>query len=302
MILRVSLLAAILVALAFSPAATYTNPESPKVPETPAVLPEPVPDSLASTSSFYTFRRDLRRCASPRCGGYFVKLVNKWRTRCADGRSQVECYVAEINWGREPQQENERALLRGSLRRRGQFGVFRVTEVWEAAGANQPADRFFRVRDRGLRCIAAPCPSHSEATLNSTASRNIAGVDLSAVGAPDNLVGEATQDMTSRDGILASGNHELVTGPAGRMQMLKANQFYLRAGGRGNTGGNTGPKPCKKTGCSSQVCSDEDVVTTCEYRAEYDCYKRAACERQRNGECGFTMTRELSECLRRARN
>ena len=303
MILRVSLLAAILVALAFSPAATYTNPESPNVPEVLSeVLPEPVPDSLASTSSFYTFRRDLRRCASPRCGGYFVKLVNKWRTRCADGRSQVECYVAEINWGREPQQENERALLRGSLRRRGQFGVFRVTEVWEAAGANQPAARFFRVRDRGLRCIAAPCPSHSEATLNSTASRNIAGVDLSAVGAPDNLVGEATQDMTSRDGILATGNHELVTGPAGRMQMLKANQFYLRAGGRGNTGGNTGPKPCKKTGCSSQVCSDEDVVTTCEYRAEYDCYRRAACERQRNGECGFTMTRELSECLRRARN
>ena len=298
MILRVALLAAILVSLAFSPAATYTNPD-------PPVAPVAVVDRLASTSSFYTFRRDMRRCASPRCGGYFVKLVNQARTRCADNRFQAECYVAEINWGRQPQQDNERALLRGTLRRRGQFGVFRVTEVWEAAGSNQPTDKFFRVRDRGLRCIAAPCPSHSQATLNSTASRNIAGVDLSSVGAPDNLVSDATEAMTSRDGILASGSHTTVTGPAGRMPMLRATQFYLRAGGRGNagenTGGNPGQKPCKKTGCSSQICSDEDVVTTCEYRAEYDCYRRATCERQRNGECGFTMTRELSECLRRAR-
>lgn len=302
MILRVSLLAAVLVALAFSPTATNKNLASPTLPE---ALPETVVDSLASTSSFYSFRRDMRRCASPRCGGYFVKLVNQARTRCADNRLQAECYVAEINWGRQPQQDNERALLRGSIQRRGRFGRFRVTEVWEAAGPNQPTDNFYRVRDRGLRCIAAPCPSHAEATLNTTASRSIAGVDLSAVGAPDEAVGEATQAMTSRDGILVSGNHTTVTGPAGRRQMLRAQQFYLRADGGGNAGGNPGgnpdQKPCMKTGCSSQVCSDQEVITTCEYKAEYDCYRRAACERQRNGECGFTMTRELTECLRRAR-
>ena len=304
MILRVSLLAAILLALAFSPA-TPSKLESPTPPEaSPEAVPEFMFQSSAGSSSFYSFRRDLRRCASPRCGGYFVKLVNQRRTRCADNRLQEECYVAEINWGRQPQQDNERALLRGSMRLRRGFGVFRVTEVWEAAGTSEPADRFFRVRDRGLRCVAAPCPSHSQATLNLAVTRNIAGVDLSGAGAPDNLVGEATQAMTSRDGILASGTHEIVTGPAGRMQMLKASQFYLRAGrgnDGGNAGGNPGQKPCKKTGCSSQICADEDVVTTCEYRAEYGCYQRAACERQRNGECGFTMTRELSECLRRAR-
>ncbi len=303
MILRVSLLAAILVSLAFSPGATYKNPESPVLPE--AVM-EVVPDSLASTSSFYSFRRDLRRCASPRCGGYFLKLVNQTRTRCPDNRFRSECYVGEINWGRYQQPDNERGLLRGTIRPRGEFGTFRVTELWEAAGGNAPADRFFRVRDRGLRCIAAPCASHHEARLNSTTHRNIAGVDLSGAGAPDDAVGEATQAMTSPDGILASGTHEFITGPAGRMQMLKATQFYLRAerrgaGGGGGGGGGTGQKPCMKTGCSSQICSDQEVVTTCEYRAEYECYKRAACERQRNGECGFTMTRELEACLRRAR-
>ena len=303
MILRVFLLAAVLVSLAFSPAASYKNLASRTLP---GVVAEAVPDSLASTSNFYSFRRDLRRCASPRCGGYFVKLVNQSRTRCADNRFQSECYVAEINWGREPQPEGERALLRGSMRLRARFGVFRVTEVWQAASANAPSDKFFRVRDRGLRCIAAPCATHHEATLNSSAHRNIAGVDLSGAGAGDNEVGEATAAMTSPDGILASGTHSIVTGPAGRMQMLKASQFYLRAGGGAgggadNSGGSGGQKPCMKTGCSSQVCSDQEVITTCEFRTEYECYKRAACERQRSGECGFTMTRELRACLDRAR-
>jgi len=294
MILRVSLLAAILASLTFSPAAI----NKPLDPST-------VPDSVASTSSFYSFRRDLRRCASPRCGGYFVKLVNQSRTRCADNRYQRECYVASIDWRGQPEPDSDRGLLRGTMRRKGQFGEFRVSEAWQAASANQPADKFFRVRDRGLRCIAAPCATHHEATLNSSASRNIAGVDLSGAGAPENLVSEANQAMTSPDGILVSGNHSLVTGPAGRMQMLKAAQFYVRAGG-GGTGsgigsGNVSLKPCMKTGCSGQVCSDEEVITTCEFKPEYECYKRAACERQKNGECGFTQTPELLRCLRRTK-
>ena len=294
MILRISLLAAILASLTFSPAATNKHLDPPNVPAS-------APDSLASTSSFYSFRRDLRRCASPRCGGYFLKLVNQTRTRCADNRFQSECYVASIDWRGEAEPDSGRGLLRGTIRRKGQFGEFRVSEVWQAASANQPAAKFFRVRDRGLRCIAAPCPTHSEATLNMTASRNIAGVDLSGAGAPENLIGDASQAMTSRDGILVSGNHSPVSGPAGRMQMLKAAQFYLRAGSGSGSGGNASQKPCMKTGCSSQVCSDEEVMTTCEFKPEYECYRKAACERQKSGDCGFTQTPELVACLKRAR-
>ena len=289
MILRVSLLAAILASLAFSPAATFKHLE-----------PSNAPDSLSSTSSFYSFRRDLRRCASPRCGGYFVKLVNQSRTRCADGRYQKECYVASVDWGEQVEPDSGRGLLRGTIRRKGQFGEFRVTEAWQASSANQPATGFYRVRDRGLRCIAAPCATHHEATLNSTASRNIAGVDLSGAGAPENVVSDANQAMTSRDGILVSGNHSVVTGPAGPMQMLKATQFYLRSGGTAGGSGNVSTKPCMRTGCSGQVCSDQEVVTTCEFKPEYECLKKAACERQKNGQCGFTQTPELLACLKRA--
>src|SRR5687768_16390172 len=115
----------------------------------------------ARNSAFYTFRRDLRRCASPRCGGYFIKAVNQSRTRCANNRYQAECYVANIEWGGQAQPENDRALLRGILRpggnRWGRLAVLSVSEVWEAASTTQPSVIFFRIRDRGLRYIAAPC-------------------------------------------------------------------------------------------------------------------------------------------------
>ena len=60
------------------------------------------------------------------------------------------------------------------------------------------------------------------------------------------------------------------------------------------------PSECIVTGCSSQICADEEVITTCEYREEYACYQSATCEKQASGECGWTMTDELKECLTNA--
>ena len=58
---------------------------------------------------------------------------------------------------------------------------------------------------------------------------------------------------------------------------------------------------CAVAGCSGQLCvsADEagDIVTTCEYRAEYACYREASCEPQANGKCGWTDTAELKQCL-----
>src|SRR3989344_2708790 len=54
---------------------------------------------------------------------------------------------------------------------------------------------------------------------------------------------------------------------------------------------------CKVTGCSGQICAEEDVITTCEYRDEYACFKTAKCERQEDGKCGWIPTEELVACL-----
>lgn len=57
---------------------------------------------------------------------------------------------------------------------------------------------------------------------------------------------------------------------------------------------------CLVTGCSGQICSDEDVITTCEYKDEYVCYKTAKCEKQEDGTCGWTPTEDLVTCLGKA--
>jgi len=54
---------------------------------------------------------------------------------------------------------------------------------------------------------------------------------------------------------------------------------------------------CMITGCSGQVCGENDVITTCEYKSEYACYEQAVCERQGDGQCGWTLTAAMGRCL-----
>ena len=66
-----------------------------------------------------------------------------------------------------------------------------------------------------------------------------------------------------------------------------------------NTGDPASPGSCVATGCSGTVCAEagKEVITTCEYRAEYACYQRATCEKQADGTCGWTQSAELTACL-----
>lgn len=63
---------------------------------------------------------------------------------------------------------------------------------------------------------------------------------------------------------------------------------------------------CAPGGCSGQVCTDveEDsgLVTTCEYRQEYACYKQhSVCERNTDDQCGWRPSQELQDCITAAR-
>lgn len=57
------------------------------------------------------------------------------------------------------------------------------------------------------------------------------------------------------------------------------------------------PKACVVSGCSGQVCAESEMITTCEYRAEYACYATATCERDAAGKCGWRATDALKSCL-----
>ena len=56
---------------------------------------------------------------------------------------------------------------------------------------------------------------------------------------------------------------------------------------------------CEVGGCSGTACTEpgKQVITTCEYKAEYACYQSAQCNRQADGHCGWTQSAELQACL-----
>jgi len=63
---------------------------------------------------------------------------------------------------------------------------------------------------------------------------------------------------------------------------------------------------CVRAGCSSELCVSADqagqIITTCEYKANYACYQNANCKRLSSGECGFEDTPELKKCLEEAKS
>ena len=190
--------------------------------------------STPANSSYFTIRPDMRRCASPKCGGYFAKQVNNHATRCADGKLAEECYVAEIDWNKNPSIEPRKALLRAELTAKqfpnfGKLGVMRVWEVWEAVADSESVGMFYRVRDRKICCIAFPCLTHNDVLLNSNVSTNIAGVDLKSVKAESNRMAEAMNALGHPDGLLATGTHVKVKGQAGQANSLNVTQFSSSA-------------------------------------------------------------------------
>jgi len=188
--------------------------------------------SLAENSTFFIIRPDMRKCASPMCGGYFVKQVNQPTTRCANGRNMTECYVADIDWNGAPEVDAKQALVRGSLvtrgDRNGKYGTLKVTETWESTSSDKPLGDYYRVRDLGIRCIAAPCETHSEFKLNTALAEKIAGVGLAINDGNTDALNQALKAMTGPEGVIVVGTNAIVTGPAGRKQTLKATQFYRR--------------------------------------------------------------------------
>ncbi len=264
-------------------------------------------DELSSDNfTFYSARPDYRKCMYPMCGGTWVKRVNRSTTKCRDGSWAEECYVADLEWkkvGLSPDDESladadarsGRVVLRGTIGSKkingSQWGVFNVSEGWRAATENAPTGTFYRAESSGIQCITFPCPVLEASKLNSTlGAKTYAGVDLTPSGATQDQLDEGWKAL-SGSGLIVAATLEKVTGPAGSMNGLSASQFYSKIVP-------TKPNPCFATGCSGQICADQDMMSTCEWKPAYACYKQVGkCEPQANGSCGWTQTPELKACL-----
>jgi hypothetical protein len=65
-----------------------------------------------------------------------------------------------------------------------------------------------------------------------------------------------------------------------------------------NAGACLPPDECRPTGCNGEICANQDVASPCVALPEFACYREAGiCEIQPWGQCGWTPTPELDECL-----
>ncbi len=262
-------------------------------------------------SQYFGIRPDYRRCAYPMCGGFHIDRLNSTLTTCHDGDRSEACYVPELDWSQSGLTTAQQDKLAEAARRlgdgvhaivRGRFaarntttpmpelGRFIVTEAWVAMGEGASEGVFAKIADNGLRCIAAPCPSLSEKALNSSRRANISEIDFTAGNFGEDAISDLLNDTFAPSGMIVAGERFSfrISGRAGKGRT--ATQAYRNVA-------NIASGECVRTGCSGHICAEEDMASTCEWRDEYACYQQATCERQPDGQCGFTPTAELAACL-----
>lgn len=209
-------------------------------------------DSVAVTANnqefpqwgYYTVRRDFRRCASPICGGYFIKQVNLKATPCVDGVFRQECYVSAIDWSylklpyyelaKIENDDGSRLILRGSIvpvefPGVGEFGNLRVKEAFIAATDTPAKGTFVGLKNNGIVCITTPCFSTDKLVLNKPKISQVSSIDLSQTGATPKQIEAATREVFGK-GLISVGKTEVVGNldPTKSDTKFVATQFYLR--------------------------------------------------------------------------
>jgi hypothetical protein len=199
------------------------------------------PTDVASTtdpSTYLRLRRDVRRCASPLCGGFFVSRVNRLTTVCVDGSRSDACYVADLDLSALGLSDEQAALvqnapeefvLRGEIApfssEFGELGRLNVSEAWQGHASAEPQGAFLRVKNEGIVCITNPCPSFSAELLNSRLpSVSIAEIDLEGISADST---DGLEQANAAEGVLVAAWPEIVSGPAGFALGLDASEYYV---------------------------------------------------------------------------
>ena len=198
----------------------------------------------AAAFTFFNLLPDNRACSfnsPPDCGtGFFVSRANRSTTQCGRGVPQSMCKVQTIDWsgtampdsvaqGYEEDLRNGKPLLvRGTIvPDPADRGIsVAVTEIWVASQPEWVDGVFTLVKDNGIRCITAPCPSLTERRLNSNLSAQISSLDLEASGADRDLIERAYSEVYGGDGLVVVGyRYTDDAGGKGRT----ANKFFTKA-------------------------------------------------------------------------
>lgn len=237
----------------------------------------------AGGADYFRLRRDVRRCAAPLCGGFFVARVNRLSTTCSDGERRDACYVAELDLsalGLSPEQEEvvrntpAEHVLRGDIASNpssfGDVGRLSVAEAWRGHADVTPRGPFLRVKNEGIVCITSPCLSFSAELLNLRVPPvAIAEVDVDGISADPT---DAFEQLFEPEGLLVAAQLGLVSGPAGRALGLEATEYYVPVRPEALLCGSRGLGPCPDDSfCSFPAgadCGRADAPGTCATRPE----------------------------------
>ncbi len=241
---------------------------------------------------FVVTRRDMRKCVSPLCGGFYVKRVNVAKTRCADGSLQAECYVSSIelkNIGLSSREEADfrvavesgMAIIKARAYKRSfhgwTLGTLKANEGWLGATGSTPDGTFFRIADNGIRCITTPCWSTSAFALNGNDEHTLIGatLDQTATPADQATLDRAVESIGTPDGLLVAGSlllpKCLPTANCG--PRVIASEIYVRVARReGRSCGARGTSFCNAGQfCSwkdQDICGAFDAAGLCAYRPQ----------------------------------
>jgi hypothetical protein len=207
--------------------------------------------AVDGASAYYELTADLRRCASPLCGGWFLAELNRSMTTCHDGRHAKTCYAPAFDWSEAHLSDAQQAELLDAARTgavrvgvraivRGRFaptnlttprpelGAFVITEGWVEKGDGMSAGVFVKVEDNRIRCFAAPCSHLTEQTLNTSQATNIAEVDFKPAGLGEEQIEECRNEMFIPQGILVAGYRYTVNVDGRTAKGRTATAAYLR--------------------------------------------------------------------------
>jgi hypothetical protein len=181
-----------------------------------------------------TARRDLRRCASPLCGGYFVHELNQ---------TSGERYVSGLDFSSSgvPDAMVTSALdALADLVLKGQLGpteptfgtrALRVTDLYRGlpgVTAGQ-ADEFFTVQasDPPIRCFVAPCNNEVATRLNASSTFRFTTLSVEGMAIPWIDRAWLTAEIHGRGAVVAGhlekGDHL----PGGYEEVLDVSRVYL---------------------------------------------------------------------------
>ena len=223
------------------PACAATEPTD-ELGEETAADGEDGKGDAAAAFTFYNVIPDTRACSlnsGPECGtGFFVSRANRSTVQCGRGPMQSQCKLDLFYWqtgmpesvskGYEERLRGGQSLLvRGSIQPdpadRGLTLV--VNEIWVPNTTEFVDGVFTFVKDNGIRCITAPCPSLTERRLNSSLSANITGIDFDASGADAEAI-ELAQSQLYGEGLIVVGyrDYDSLGG-----KVRTANRFFTKA-------------------------------------------------------------------------